>query len=96
MLYSEGEAVYAYSIIHSEGVATKVLSDLKGVSSIAVDSNKGYLFLAAIDSEIKSHVSRYDFSVNTSKTIPVLSVNQTSVITIYEGKDIKSLAIDGD
>jgi hypothetical protein len=75
MLFSDGEAIYAYSIIHSKGVATKVLSNLKGVSSIAVDANLGYLFIATNDSETESYVYRYDFGVDISKTIPVLSVN---------------------
>jgi hypothetical protein len=88
IMYSDGEAVYAYSLLYGNGVASSVLSSTKRVSSLAVDSNKGYLFVASTDSETTGHVDRYEFEVNTSKIIPTLSVNETSKAEIYQGKVI--------
>jgi len=83
MMYSDGEAVYAYSLLYGNGVANSVLTSTERVSSLAVDSNKGYLFVALAESETAGHVDRYEFNVHTLKRIPTLSVNVTSKAEIY-------------
>lgn len=62
---------------------------------MTVDSNRGYLFVAATSAS-SSTVDRFGFSVDISKAAPVLAVNGTSRQQVYEGSAIESIAIDAD
>lgn len=95
ILASDGEAVFAYSLIQKSDAATKVLSGLSGVNSLTVDPNQGYLFVASASGST-STVDRYEFTVDISKAAPVLAVKETTKEQIYEGSVIESIAIDAD
>ena len=98
LLYTDREAVYAYNVIRGNGVVSKVLSGLQGVSNLAIDKNKGYLFVAQnSENTDKAKVDRYDLSVSlkSNSTAEVL-IKETSKIEVYKGKRIAGLSIDDD
>ena len=72
-----------------------MLDGLTGVNSLAVDSNRGYLFVAS-RKDSASSVDRYQFAVDITKAAPILSVNQTSKANVYRGGDVQSIAVDAD
>lgn len=45
MLYADGSSVYAYDIVTGDLTATEVLTIEDGVDTLAVDANKGYVFV---------------------------------------------------
>ena len=98
MLYAEGAAVYAYDIVTGDKVAAEVLTLDTPVSNLAVDANKGYLFVgSATSDESKAKIDRYNFTVDDKdRTNPSLAVNATSVLNVFEGDSVGSLAIDDD
>ena len=69
IVYSDESSVYAYDIVTGKGNAQAILVDLPSqVDTIAVDSNKGYMFLGYNSEDEVARVDRYDFAVdNTDK-----------------------------
>ena len=45
MLYSDGKSVFAKNYVKNTKVS-EILSDLDDVKALAVDANRGYLFIA--------------------------------------------------
>ena len=45
MLYSDGESIFAKNYVKDTKVS-EILSDLENVKALAVDANRGYLFIA--------------------------------------------------
>lgn len=86
MLYSDGSSVYAYDIVTGDGTASAVLSDLPNqVETLAVDSNKGYMFVGYSEEEI-GRIDRYQFTIDAKEKMrPSMAVNATSVLNVYEG-----------
>lgn len=78
MLYSDGESVFAKNYVKDTKVAT-ILSDLEDVKALAVDANRGYLFIATQPKYDLSEVHKYKFTVNATNTShPFITVNTTS------------------
>lgn len=96
MLFSEGKNVYAYNVVNDDKVASNVLEIKNDVVTMAVDHNKGYLFVAHQDSEDSATVDRYRFTVTISPDVTNLAVNETSIISVHQGRSISSLAVDAD
>ena len=96
MLFTDGKEVFAFNVVSGKGEVQSVLSDLTGVRSLAVDKNRGYLFVASSSTSGKSHVDRYAFAVEVSQEGDTLTVNSTSKTEVYSGRNVKSLAIDDD
>ena len=46
MLYADGSSVSAYDIVTGDKIAAEVLKIESDVSNLAVDANKGYLFVS--------------------------------------------------
>ena len=45
MLYSDGQSIFAKNYVKNTKVS-EILSDLEDVKALAVDANRGYLFVA--------------------------------------------------
>lgn len=99
MLYADKSTVYAYDIVNGKQKTTEVLTILDKIDNLAIDSNHGYVFVGYLSSEDDetAKIDRYDFSVDDKdKKHPLLSVNVTSALNVYEGEVISALAIDDD
>lgn len=98
LLYADSSTIFAYSIVHGNGISTPVLEGLEGVSSLAVDVNAGYLFVTSkASSAEKATIDRYDFAVDaSSESAAVLTVDKTSAKEVYRGQSIDSVTIDAD
>ena len=66
LLYSDGSSIYAYNPVSSQE-PTVLLNGLRDVTDLAVDQNKGFLYVAQHEGKNKSTVSRYAFSVMLGK-----------------------------
>jgi len=96
MIYSDGGKIYAKNYV-KDTKTVEVLGDLKDVTSIAVDANKGYLFIAEQLEDDKSTVSRFLININaTDHTFPTITVNGTTRLELMTGKLITDITIDED
>jgi len=96
MIYSDGGKIYAKNYV-KDTKTVEVLGDLKDVTSIAVDANKGYLFIAEQLEDDKSTVSRFLININaTDHTFPTITVNGTTRLELMTGKSITDITIDED
>ena len=96
MFYSDGSKIYSKNYV-KDTKTVEVLGNLKQVKSIAVDSNKGYLFVAEQPENDESTVSRFLFKVNaTDHSFPTISVNGTTRLEVMTGKNITDITVDED
>ena len=66
MIYSDGHALYAYNLVVGDKKVSTLIEDLKDVTSIAVDKNHGYLFVAMQESAESATVDRFNFTVDAT------------------------------
>lgn len=96
--FADNSNVYLWDPIANQSAAT-ILEDLPLTTGIAVDVNKGYLFVCTYEQEDrKSLVYRYTVKVDLSQGInnPVFSLNKTEGILMFTGKVIQGITVDGD
>ena len=88
--FYDGSQIYAWNIVRN---AMFTLLQKKAVKSIAVDSSKGYLFLA---DDIQ--VARYTFrvSLGEDRMHPSVELLLDSNITLFKDDSISSIAVDSD
>lgn len=64
MLYTDSESIYAYNLIEGNSTAVSILSGLEKATFLAVDANRGYVFVAMRTAGKKDTIDRYNFKVD--------------------------------
>ena len=96
MIFTDGKSIFAKNYIRGSKVFT-LLKDQENITGLAVDANKGYIFITTQQDSDSSYVNRYSFNIDVADPKnPLISLNETSMIEVMQGQEISSIAVDHD